>query len=507
MAQGCEQAQDGEARVNVSSPTDTRSLSTSTRLYRTVPPIQHTVPRRPSGVVTNREAVLVHLGGYRMNGKRLLLFMLGQFGIMLLTRYLFQWLLKFSDTPAVDGTLFAAATVGAIFLGFRIFDGVTDPMAGALADWWVSVGRARQKLLLLAAPIAPIGLVLSFSPTAAMSEATRSAVLIGGLFVFFVGYTIYAIPYWTLVEDYGKHAEGGQRELSNMLGLGLILATIAGFVVTPIVIDKLGYRDAAAVVAILSFCCMLAPYFAAPEVASTAPPAVRLTLSQTFSTFLGALKNRRFLALMALLAGSQMSFTVLTASAPFIATDLLGGTDKDVAFLLGPLILTAVPMFYFAPKVSRALGWYRALMYTSLLLGVLYCACSVVGTSIIYSPMVTAALLFSSAGPMIAILLALDAEAITGCVEPHEKSAIGMYFGAYNLVIKTLNGVAIALTGILVGLSKGEWGSGAIRFAVIVAGLLLFLGVAASLLIQRGGRTRNLPKAPGVTLPEQSGNQ
>jgi Na+/melibiose symporter-like transporter len=436
---------------------------------------------------------------HHLGGRRLLLFMLGQFGVMLLTRYLFQWLLKFSDTPTADGTLFAAATVGTVFLGYRIFDGVTDPMAGALADWWVSTGRARQKLLLLSVPIAPLGLIITFVPTAAMSEVTRWAVLATGLFVFFVGYTIYAIPYWTLVEDYGKHAEGGRRELSNMLGLGLILATIAGFVVTPLLISQLGYRDAAVAVALLSLVCMLAPVYAAPPIALSEPPPAQVTLPQTFHSFLAALQNRRFLALLALLAGSQMSFTVLTAAAPFIATDLLEGTEKDVSLLLGPLILTAVPMFYFSPKVSRALGWYRALIVFSLLLGGVYFLCSVlIGVNLIHSPVITTAVLFALAGPMIAVLLALDAEAITGCVGPKEKSAVGMYFGAYNLVIKTLNGVAVSLTGVLVGLSKGEWGAGAIRFMVIAAALLLVCGVGTSLLIHRGSHQQS---GDGVTGP------
>jgi hypothetical protein len=147
-------------------------------------------------------------------------------------------------------------------------------------------------------------------------------------------------------------------------------------------------------------------------------------------------------------------------------------------------------MFYFSPKVSRALGWYRALIVFSLLLGGVYFLCSVlIGVTLIHSPVITTAVLFALAGPMIAVLLALDAEAITGCVGPEEKHAVAMYFGAYNLVIKTLNGVAVSLTGVLVGLSKGAWGAGAIRFMVIAAALLLVSGVAGSLLIHRGGAT------------------
>ncbi len=426
-----------------------------------------------------------------MTARRLFLFMLGQFGIMVLTRYLYQWVLKFSDTPVTDGTLFAAATVGAVFLGFRIFDGVTDPMAGALSDWWVARGRKRQALLGMTAMLAPIGLVISFAPDETMSPTIRWVFLLSGLFVFFVGYTIYAIPYWTLVEDYGRGSDADRRALSNMLGLGLIIATIVGFVVTPMVIDRLGYRDGALVISVLAFVCMLAPLYAAPP--GEVPPPVgghtTATLGEVLRSFAGAFQNRRFVALLALLAGSQMSFTVLTAAAPFVARDLVAGEDKDVALLLGPLLLTSVPMFYFAPRLSAKYGWERALMMASLFLGLVYCVCSLlVGTAVLIPPIPTAAVLFSLAGPMIAVLLALEAEAITACISSEQKGAASMYFGVYNLVIKSLNGVSLFLTGVLISLSKGPWGVGAVRFMIISAALLLFTGVILSRVIQWGKR-------------------
>lgn len=426
-----------------------------------------------------------------MTPRRLLFYTLGQFGIMVLTRYLYQWVLKFSDSPAEGTTLFAAAAVGAVMFGFRAFDGVTDPIAGAVSDWWVGQGRKRQNLLLFSFFLAPVGLAVTFTPDDAMPPVFRWAVFVIGLFVFFVGYTLYAIPYWTLVDDYSRQREGDRRALSNLLGLGLILATIVGFVLTPLLIDLLGYRGGAVVLAVVAAGCMLGPIFAAPE--ATDRPASRhsaLGLREVVRAFGGTFRNRRFVAVLALLAGSQMSFTILTAAAPYVAEDLLGGSEKDVSLLLGPLIVSAVPMFAFAPRVSRHLGWQRALMLTSVLLGVVYIGCSFLGGTLIHSPMVTAMVVFALAGPMIAMLLALDAEAIAACVPEADRGKVSLYFGVYNLVVKTLNGVALFLTAMLISLSGVGLGNAAVRLTVITAGLLLFVGVVAGWAISRSGVNR-----------------
>ena len=132
-----------------------------------------------------------------MNARKVILYGAGQLGIMLLARFFFQWLIKYADLGAESesGALFVGATVGLVFLGFRIFDGVTDPLAGALGDWWVAKGRQRRKLLWSSFWLPPIGLILVFAPHHDMSQLLRWSILCSGMFIFFVGYTLYAIPY------------------------------------------------------------------------------------------------------------------------------------------------------------------------------------------------------------------------------------------------------------------------------------------------------------------------
>ena len=64
-------------------------------------------------------------------------------------------------------------------------------------------------------------------------------------------------------------------------------------------------------------------------------------------------KKQEILALIALFGGSQMSFAIMTAAAPFIAQDLLGGSERDSAALMGPLIGAAIPFFFFCTKTSN----------------------------------------------------------------------------------------------------------------------------------------------------------
>lgn len=410
-----------------------------------------------------------------MTTRGLLLFMCGQLGIMCLARFLFQWLLKFSSEESAGEPLFAAGIVGVVFFCFRIFDGITDPLAGALGDWWVKKGRKRQGLLWASFFLPALGLALTFLPTVAMPLLLRWIVLLCGLSVFFVGYTLYGIPYWSLVEDYSDGNKDTRRTLSNMLGLGLVLATIVGFVISPQLVAAWGYKQAAFGFSVITAALLVAPIFAAPPGLICRVPA-KTSEGSLFSDFFRSLNNRRFVALLCILGGSQMSFTILTAAAPFVATGLLGGNEADVSYLLGPLIGTALPMFIWAPRLSSKFGWERVLQFSAILLGVFYIFCSFVGVAIIGSSMTTAMLLFATAGPMISLLLALEGEAIADCAKS-VGAGVSMYFGVQNLLIKALNGVAFMLTGALITLSRGSWGSTAIRAMIVLAGSLLFIGV------------------------------
>lgn len=420
---------------------------------------------------------------------RFVLFMCGQLGIMLLARYFFQWILAFSSQVQTEKTglvtLFSASLVGIALLAFRAFDGFTDPIAGTLSDRWVASGRERRSLLWYTAPLPALGLVLCFIPHFEMAESLRWVTLLFGMFIFFIGYTVYAIPYWSLTGDYSQSAQDTSR-LSTLLGVGLLLATAVGFIVTPLLIESYGFLWSGVLISVVSIPLMIAPYFAAPALsAKIHVPEEEPELS--LKVVLVALKNKRFRSVLCLFAGSQMSLTVMTSAAPFIAIDLLGGSKSDVSRLLGPLLGVAIPASILTPWLARKIGWERSVAYACAALAFVYLGVGLLGVNLIYSPMVTAMCIFACGGPMIATLLGLEAEAITSCAHASKSATIsdtnqegnalvGVYFGVYNLVVKACNGIAIATTGLL-----ADWARTgdviAVRLMGISAGLMLLIGL------------------------------
>ena len=408
-----------------------------------------------------------------MPGSKYLLYGAGQLGVMLVARYFFQWLIRFCDVgrDTAAGALLSASLVGMVFFGFRVFDAVADPLAGAFGDAWVRKGRQRRTLIWFFFAVPAVGLALIFSPTGDMAPTLRWLLLTAGMFVFFIGYTLYAIPYWALVEDYAGGQDAVRTRLSNMLGAGVLLATGFGFVLSPILIQKLGFLPGALIFGLLGTVLMALPYFAAPGGAPT--PAHQVAHIPLRVMLSASLKNRRFLALILLYVGSQMSFTMMTSAAPYIAERLLGGTLSDVAKLLGPFLVGSLVSFAFVPRFAKWLGWERATLVSTLALGVAYAGAGLLGQGVIGSPMTTAMLVFAAAGPGAAVVLGLEGEAIARCAQEGEHKATAVYFGVFNFVVKAMNGVALSLTGFLAAVGT----RGAVRLMPISAGVLCALGV------------------------------
>lgn len=412
-----------------------------------------------------------------MRGRGYFLYGMGQLGVMALTRFFFQWVIAFAGEPLENGgaPLFAAASVGALFFAFRIFDGVTDPIAGVASDWWVGRGRERRSLLWISFALPPIGLALVFAPSADMTATLRWVCLASGMFVFFVGYTFYAIPYWSLIDDYSNADVRTRERLSNVLGTGVLVATAFGFVLSPLLIHAVGFFQAALFWALPCALLMVMPYFAQPGQVRASTD--RSNTAIPWHAFKLAWRHQRFRAVVVLFAGGQMSFTVMTAAAPFIAIDLLAGDKADVALLLGPFLVTALPSFAAVPRLTARWGWERTVVRATLCLGGVYAGAGLLGVSLVVSPLVTAACVFALGGPMAAVLLGLEGEAITASAAEQGGQVTSVYFGVYNFVVKALNGLALFTTSILAAMSQ-EHGSGAVRAMGIYAGALLVLGVA-----------------------------
>ncbi|MBL4845696.1 MAG: MFS transporter [Planctomycetes bacterium] len=444
-----------------------------------------------------------------MNVGRYFLYFCGQLGLMTLLRFFFTWIVIYCENPLVGsklGPLVNLAWVGGVLLAFRLFDGLTDPLAGGLANAWVRRGREKRSLLWLFFVVPPIGFVLCFLPNLDMPMALRWILLGGGMFVFFVGYTFYAIPYWSLIDDFGKDVEE-RRRMSNLLGVGVLGGTALGTVLSGIAISKLGFQNAAILFAIPSLLLMILPFFAQPEGVAE-PPIEEQKGPGLVESVRRAFKHRRFLATLFLFSGSQMSFTVMTTCTVLIIEHLLGSPDAkaDMAVVMGAFLGTSFLFFVAVPAVSRKFGWEYACVGASILLGLVYACTAFLGQGLIGTPLTTGAILYGLGGPMAAILLGLEGEAVTDCARERGGDMTSIYFGVYNLVIKLFNGLAIMTASLLVILSRpANWGVSGVRVMGPVAGGLLVLGVVAYFVWRPKEKQIFPPDEDDVSGPEKDG--
>lgn len=85
----------------------------------------------------------------------------------------------------------AAAAIGAVLLAARLFDVLTDPLAGWLSDRWRSAAWRRRGLMLVGAPLLLVGVEQLFRPGAG-ADATH---LLLWALVTYLGWTLVSIPY------------------------------------------------------------------------------------------------------------------------------------------------------------------------------------------------------------------------------------------------------------------------------------------------------------------------
>jgi Na+/melibiose symporter-like transporter len=383
--------------------------------------------------------------------KRQLLYLSGQLGLMLQLRFFFQWILDFSIHPSNGVVIFSASAIGLLLLSFRIFDAVTDPLAGILSDHLVQKGYKRTFLMKICAPLISIGLIISFLPSSLFSPLINWIIITCGFFLFFSGYTLYCIPYWSLIEDLNHNNELSKQKDSSLLGLGIFIATAIGFVLTPILIDIFGYFESAVIIAISTIPFLYFPLLLDNKTNATSIKVNAKSYKNELLTLFEPLKNKKFIKVLLLLTVVQVSFTALTSISPVFVEMVLEKERGFLAKIMGPVIISAIITFLFFNRVLKKYSWQNVLKNSVFAQGLLFI--------LVYplfllskNPSFDFIILFGLFGIPIAFVLGLEALSVTK-VNDNPKQ-IGIYFGAFNFIIKGFNGLSIMITGFVIDYVK-----------------------------------------------------
>ena len=135
------------------------------------------------------------------------------------------------------------ALVGTLFIALRVFDAISDPIMGVLADRTQSRwGRFRPWQLWVAIPIGIIGVLTFTVPDASMG--VKIAWAFGTYLLLSVGYTAINVPYCALINTMTTR----HNEVIACQSWRFVLCGVAGFLVSvglPWMVDILGQGNAA----------------------------------------------------------------------------------------------------------------------------------------------------------------------------------------------------------------------------------------------------------------------
>jgi Na+/melibiose symporter-like transporter len=115
--------------------------------------------------------------------------------------------------------------IGVVFIAVRIFDAVSDPVAGIVSDRWTTRWGRRRPWLALGAPLVMVSAWMLFVPSAGVGLAGFAL----WLFLLTLGWTVMLTPYFAWgAELSGDYAERGRisvwRETAGLVGT--ILAAV-----------------------------------------------------------------------------------------------------------------------------------------------------------------------------------------------------------------------------------------------------------------------------------------
>jgi GPH family glycoside/pentoside/hexuronide:cation symporter len=146
------------------------------------------------------------------------------FAFFLVTLYL----LKFST----DVLLVSPAVMGGLIFLSKLWDAVSDPVAGHLSDRTRSRFGRRRSWLLAALPVLAVGNLMLWSPPAGL-EGPLLALWMGlGLFAFYTATTMFTVPHESLAAELSveHHERTRVFGIKHGVGMGGTLLAVGGLI-------------------------------------------------------------------------------------------------------------------------------------------------------------------------------------------------------------------------------------------------------------------------------------
>lgn len=275
----------------------------------------------------------------------------------------------------------SAAAVGTLFLVARLWDGINDPMMGALTDKMFKrrakkhegkqVDKFKPYLLYGSFLVVFAGIIMFFSPPG-MSTVQKLIWAYVTYILWGMAYTFVNIPYGSLAAVMTQDPVE-RSALSVSRGLGGMVGNILPRVIVPVLLgmfadnEARGYLIAMAVMGVVAIASYLTTYFTVKEnvVTSTAKAHEPLHFKESFKVLV---KNKPFIAISIATIAMLTGMMVNQAVSVYYFKDNLQAIE--MMSLLG--VTSLLPMLIISPvlsKVVKKIGTKKTVSYSSLIAG------------------------------------------------------------------------------------------------------------------------------------------
>ena len=352
---------------------------------------------------------------------------------------------------ATDVLLIAPAATGLLFGLARVWDAVSDPLAGYWSDRTRTRWGRRRPWMVAALPLLALSFTLVWSPPAALSGGALLLWTGAALFAFYTAYTIYFVPHQSL----GVEITTDHHDRSRVFGMrhaAWMLSMMGAFAVMGWVDGSDDPRTMAARVAPLVAIAAVVVLVVPPLWLRERPEYWGRAGESPYAAIRDVLRNRHARPLLGVWFVESLGGAVLGVLSPFVTEYVVGRPDLiahvPAVFLAAAIV--AIPVWVW---LSRRFG--KRSVWLVAMLGVAF---SFGGTffvekgdlATLFGLLTIAGFCFGCGGAIGQSILAdvIDFDEYTS-----GERKEGAYAAAFGFALKSGAGLTIMVTGVALQLS------------------------------------------------------
>ena len=361
------------------------------------------------------------------------------FGLMGLVFSLY--LMKF----ATDVLLIAPAVMGMVFFVARLWDAVSDPMAGYLSDRTVAArGRRRYWMFYAAVPLG-IGMVMMWSPPPILAGVALVAWVLVAMLIYETATTAFFVPYGALAVELTSNYHERTRLFGYVHVIGAI-GSVVGLLGFEFLRRAENQRLAAFELSIVSgvvVACLI--FYAVARLPERAEFQGRGGVN-LFRAFWDVFRNPHSRLLLIVYAIEAFGLATLTMLAIYVMQYIVKAPEMTAPLMIVVFVaqVALTPLWL---RLSRRFGKKRLWMFSMCLSSAGYTGLFFVGEGDLALLALTAGTLGIAGGCGAVVAPSIQADVIDYDEYMTGERKEGAYLAVWNFVRKAASAVTAMLTG------------------------------------------------------------